>query len=123
VIVIHKEREILEFKWIYRPTGSGKIEFSLVSLKTYDLMRKQDFVYTGLGNHKNIIYENATNHERLEYMMKMFSGCPLVVKIPYVHYNFLPTIIYITYEFNHNYSAHIIENMRRRMGIVICSSK
>jgi hypothetical protein len=28
--------------------------------------------------------------------MKMFSGDPLVVKIPYKNYNFLPSIIYIT---------------------------
>jgi hypothetical protein len=25
-------------------------------LKTYDIMRKEDFVYTGLRGHKNIIY-------------------------------------------------------------------
>jgi hypothetical protein len=44
-------------------------------------MRKQDFLYTGLRCHKNIIYENVTNHERLVDLMKMFSGDPLIVKI------------------------------------------
>jgi hypothetical protein len=63
-------------------------------------MRKQDFVYTGLRDHKNIIYENVTNYERLENLMKMFSGYPLIVKIPYGHYNFLPSIIYVTCEFD-----------------------
>jgi hypothetical protein len=63
-------------------------------------MRKKDFVYTGLRGHKNIIYENVTNTERLEDLMKMFSGDPLVVKIPYGHYNFLPSIIYVTCVFD-----------------------
>jgi hypothetical protein len=62
-------------------------------------MRKQDFVYIGLRDHKNIIYENVTNHERLENLMKMCSGDPLVGKIPYDHYTFLPAIIYVTCEF------------------------
>jgi hypothetical protein len=31
--------------------------------------------------------------------MKMFSGNPLVVKIPYGHYNFLSSIIYVASEF------------------------
>jgi hypothetical protein len=31
--------------------------------------------------------------------MKMFSGDPLIVKIPHSHYNFLPAIIYVTCEF------------------------
>jgi hypothetical protein len=52
----HKEREIPEINWIYDPPGSGKTEFAQDCLKTYDLMRKQDFVYTGLRDHKNIIY-------------------------------------------------------------------
>jgi hypothetical protein len=63
-------------------------------------MRKHDFVYTGLHGHKNIIYENVTNHERLEDLMKMFSGDPLIIKIPYGPYNFLPSIIYVTCEFD-----------------------
>jgi sulfopyruvate decarboxylase TPP-binding subunit len=46
-------------------------------------MTKKDFVYTGLRGHKNIIYENVTNNERLKNLMKMFSGDPLIVKIPY----------------------------------------
>jgi hypothetical protein len=62
-------------------------------------MRKHDFVYTGLRGHKNIIYENVTNHERLEDLMKMFSGDLFVVKIPYGHYNFLSSIIYFTCQF------------------------
>jgi hypothetical protein len=89
----HKEREIPEVVWIYGHPGSGKTEFAQKSLKTYEIMRKHDFVFTGLRGHKNIIYENVTNHERLEDLMKMFSGDPLVVKIPY---NFLQSIIYIT---------------------------
>jgi hypothetical protein len=64
-------------------------------------MRKHHFVYTGLRGHKNIIYENVTNHERLEDLMKIFSSDPLIVKIPYVHYNFLPSVINITCEFDH----------------------
>jgi hypothetical protein len=63
-------------------------------------MKKQHFVYAGLRGPENIIYENVTNHERLEDLMKMFSGDPLVVKISYGHYNFLPTIIYVTWEFD-----------------------
>jgi hypothetical protein len=30
----------------------------------------------------------------------MFSGDPLIVKIPYIQYNFLPIIIYVTCEFD-----------------------
>jgi hypothetical protein len=56
-------------------------------------MRKKDFVYTGLHGHKNTIYENIKNRERLEDLMKMFSGDALFVKIPYGRYNFLPSII------------------------------
>jgi hypothetical protein len=52
----HKEREIPEVNWIYGPPGSRKTEFPQDCLKTYDLMRKHDFVYTGLWDHKNIIY-------------------------------------------------------------------
>jgi hypothetical protein len=63
-------------------------------------MRKQDFVYTGLRSHKNIIHENVGNHERLEDLMKMFSGDSLVVKISNGNYNFLPSIIYVTSEFD-----------------------
>jgi hypothetical protein len=62
-------------------------------------MRKQDFVYTGLRGHKNIIYENVTNQERLKDLMKIFSGNPLIVKIPYGHY-FLSSIIYVICEFH-----------------------
>jgi hypothetical protein len=40
----NKEREIPEVNWIYSPSGSGKTEFEQDCLKTYDLMRKQDFV-------------------------------------------------------------------------------
>jgi hypothetical protein len=61
-------------------------------------MRKQDFVYTGLQNNKNMIYENVTNYERLEELM-MFSSDPLVAKIPYVLYNFLSVIMFGTCEF------------------------
>jgi hypothetical protein len=68
----HKEREIHEVNWIYGSPSSGKTEFAQHSLKTYDMMRKKDFVYTGLRGHKNIIYGNDTNHERLEHTMKMF---------------------------------------------------
>jgi hypothetical protein len=63
-------------------------------------MKKQDFVYTGLRGHKNIIYDNFTNHERLEDLIKIFSGDPLIVRIPYGHYNFLPSIIYVTCKFD-----------------------
>jgi hypothetical protein len=63
-------------------------------------MRKQDFDYTGLRGHKNIIYENVTNNERLEDLMKMFSDDHLVVKIPCNNYNFLPSIIYVTCQFD-----------------------
>jgi hypothetical protein len=63
-------------------------------------MRKQDFVYIGLHDHKNIIYENVTNHERLEDLMKMISSDLIIVKIPYGNYNFLPSIIYVTCEFD-----------------------
>jgi hypothetical protein len=96
----HKEREIPEVNWTYGPPGSGKTEFEQDWLKTYDFMKKQDFVYTGLHGHKNIIYENITNHERLEDLMKMFSGDPLIVKIPYGRYNFLPAIIYVSCKFD-----------------------
>jgi hypothetical protein len=65
-------------------------------------MRKENFVYTGLHGHTNIIYENVTNHERLEQLMKMFSNDPLAVKIPYGYYNFLQSIIYVTCEFDPN---------------------
>jgi hypothetical protein len=61
-----KEREI--------PEGSGKTKLAQDSLKTYDLMKKHDFVYIGFRDHKNIIYENVTNYERLEDLMKMFSN-------------------------------------------------
>jgi hypothetical protein len=60
----------------------GKTEFPQEYLKIYDLMKKQDFIYTGLRSHKNIIYKNGVNPERLEDLVKMFSGDPLVVKIP-----------------------------------------
>jgi hypothetical protein len=63
-------------------------------------MNKHDFVCTGFRGYKNIIYENVSNHKRLEDLMKMFSGDPLVVKIPYNHYKFLPAIIYVTCKFN-----------------------
>jgi hypothetical protein len=69
-------------------------------LKTYDIKRKKYFVYTGLHGHKNIIYENVTTTERLEDLMKMFSDDHLVVKIPYCHYNFLPSIIYVTCQYD-----------------------
>jgi hypothetical protein len=52
----HKEREIPEVAWIYGPPCSEKTEFAQDCLKTYDIMRKEDFVYTGLRGHKNIIY-------------------------------------------------------------------
>jgi hypothetical protein len=58
----------------YGSSGSGKTEFAQDCLRIYDLMRKQDFVYTGLLDHKNIIYENITNHERFVDLMKMFPG-------------------------------------------------
>jgi hypothetical protein len=98
----HKEREISELNRIYRPPGSEKTEFAQDCLKTYNLMKKHDFVYTGLQGHKNIIYENVTNHERERVvdLMKIFSGDPLIVKIPYWHYNFLPAIIYVTCKFD-----------------------
>jgi hypothetical protein len=51
----HKERKIPEVNWIYRPPRLEKTEFAQDSLKTYDLMKKQDFVYTGLLGYKNII--------------------------------------------------------------------
>jgi hypothetical protein len=79
---------------------SAKTEFAQHCLNTYDLMRKQDFVCTGLRGHKNFIYENVTNHERLEDLIKMILGDLLIVKIPYRHYNFLSTIIYVTCEFD-----------------------
>jgi hypothetical protein len=63
-------------------------------------MRKKDFIYTGLRGHKNNIYENVTNNERLEDLMKMFSDDPLVVKIPYGNYNFLPSVIYVTCQYD-----------------------
>jgi hypothetical protein len=85
-------------------------------------MRKQEFVYTGLRGDKNIIYENVTNHERLKDLMKMFSNDLFIVKIPYCHYNFLPAIIYVTCEFDLKELVHIIENMQRRVDIVIYSS-
>jgi hypothetical protein len=44
-------------------------------------------------------YESVANHEKLEDL-KMFSGDPLIIKIPYGHYNFLPSIIYVTCEFD-----------------------
>jgi hypothetical protein len=96
----HKEREIPELNWIYGPPGSGKTEFGPDCLKTYGIMRKQDFLHTGLRGYKYIIYENVTNHERLEDLMKMFSDNPLIANIPYNHYNFLPSIIYIICEFD-----------------------
>jgi hypothetical protein len=65
--VRNKKREIPEVNWIYGHPGLGKIEFTQDSLKTYDLMKKHDFVYTRLRSHKNIIYdENVTNNERLK---------------------------------------------------------
>jgi hypothetical protein len=85
---------------MYGSPGSGKTEFSKDCLKTYNLMRKHDFLHTGLRGHKNIIYENVTNHERLEELMKMFSCDPLIVKISYYHYNFLQSIIYVTCKFS-----------------------
>jgi hypothetical protein len=48
----HKEREIPEFNWIYGPPCSRKTEIPQDCLKTYELR-----------GHKNIIYENVTNHE------------------------------------------------------------
>jgi hypothetical protein len=44
----YKEREIPEVNWIFGPPGSGKTEFAQESVKTYDLMKKHDFIYTGL---------------------------------------------------------------------------
>jgi hypothetical protein len=96
----HKEREIPEVAWIYGPPGSGKTEFAQDCLKAYDIMRKKNFVYTGLHGHKNIIYENVTNNERLEDLMKMLSDDHLVVKIPYRHYNFFTYLIFVTCEFD-----------------------
>jgi hypothetical protein len=63
-------------------------------------MRKKDFVNTGLRGHKNIIYENVTNTERLEDLIKMFSDNHLVVKILYGYYNFLLFVIYVTCSFD-----------------------
>jgi hypothetical protein len=34
-------------------------------LKTYDLIKKHDFLYTGFGGYKNIIYEKVINNEGL----------------------------------------------------------
>jgi putative component of membrane protein insertase Oxa1/YidC/SpoIIIJ protein YidD len=96
----HKEREIPEVAWIYGLPGSGKTEFAQGSLKTYDIMTKKDFVYTGLRGHKNIIYENVTNNERLEDLIKMFSDDHLIIKIPHYYYNFLPSIIYVTCQYD-----------------------
>jgi hypothetical protein len=62
----HKEREIPEVAWIYGPPGSEKTEFAQECLKTYDIMTKKVFIFTGLHGHKNIIYENVTNTEKLE---------------------------------------------------------
>jgi hypothetical protein len=56
--------------------------------------------------------------------MKMFSGDPLVVKIPYGLYNFLPSIIYVTCEFEpKEFCSHYKKNMRRRTDVMIYSSK
>jgi hypothetical protein len=49
---------------------------------------------------KHHIYRNLSYNGRLQHLMKMFSGDPLLEKIPYSHYNFLPTTIYVTYEFD-----------------------
>jgi hypothetical protein len=62
-------------------------------------MKKDKFLYIGHRDHRNIIYEKVTNSERLEDLMKTFSGDPLVVKILKGHYNFLQPIIYVTCEF------------------------
>jgi hypothetical protein len=79
-----------------------KTEFAQNCLKTYDLMRKHDFLFTGLRGYKNVIYENVKNNEKLEQIkiMRMFSGDPLVIKISYCYYNFLPIIIYVFCEFD-----------------------
>jgi hypothetical protein len=70
-------------------------------------MKKVKFVYTRVFGHKNIIYENVTNHERLEDLIKMFSDNPLIVKISYDRYNLLQTTIYVTCEFeSKEFSSH-----------------
>jgi hypothetical protein len=119
----HKEREIPEFNWIYGHLCLGKTDYEQDSLKTYDLMKKHDFLYIGFRDHKNIIYENVTNKERQEHMMKMFSGDPLIIKIPCYHYNFYQLQFMSLGNLIQKNSAQIIENMRRRMGIVIYNSK
>jgi hypothetical protein len=55
--------------------------------------------------------------------MKMFSGDILVAKISYGHYYFLPAIIYVTCTFDPKEFCLIIENMRRRVDIIIFYSK
>jgi hypothetical protein len=112
----HKEKEIPEVGWIYGLPGSGKTEFAQDCLKTYDIMRKKDSVYTRLRGHKNIIYENITNHEILEDLMKMFSGDPLVVKIPYGNFTSLANMIPKSF-------VPIIECIRRLIDIMIYSLK
>jgi hypothetical protein len=62
----NKERKIPEVNWIYGLPGSEKTKLAQVCLKRYDLMKKHDFVYTGLYGRKNIIYENVKNNESLE---------------------------------------------------------
>jgi hypothetical protein len=62
----HKEREIPEVAWIYGLPCSGKTEFAQDTLKTNDLTKKDNFFYTGLLGHKNILYENVINGGRLE---------------------------------------------------------
>jgi hypothetical protein len=59
----HKEREIPEINWMYGPPGSGKTEFVQDCLKTYDLMKKHEFVYSRLRGHENIIYENVLDDD------------------------------------------------------------
>jgi hypothetical protein len=114
---------IAEVNWIYGLPGSGKIEFVKDSLRIYDLMKKHDFIHTRLRSHKNIIYKNVTNNKTLKYMMKMFSGDPLIVKISYCHYNFLPTTIYVTCEFELKQFCSHYRIYVDKDGVVIYSSK
>jgi hypothetical protein len=55
--------------------------------------------------------------------MKMFSDDPLIVKIPYGNYNFLPSIIYVTCEFNPKELCSHYRIYGEKVDVMIYSSK
>jgi hypothetical protein len=88
----HKERVNPKVIWIFGPSRSGYTEFAKKNLESLDLMIKGMFVYSRLHSRKKNIYNNITNSDRLENLVKMFSDNSLEIKIPYGYFSFLPEI-------------------------------